>query len=48
MKASFIIAEGTRACKPFIGVENIEDGIETVRDVECPDKKQAFVNISLS
>ena len=49
MKASFIIAEEiARACKPFPEGEFIKSCIEKVCNVVCPDKRQAFADISLS
>ncbi|XP_056123046.1 general transcription factor II-I repeat domain-containing protein 2-like [Rhinichthys klamathensis goyatoka] len=49
VKASFIIAEEiARACRPFTEGEFIKNCIEKVCGVVCPDKKQAFANISLS
>ncbi|KAI7811513.1 putative general transcription factor II-I repeat domain-containing protein 2A-like, partial [Triplophysa rosa] len=49
VKASFIIAEEiARACKPFTEGEFIKNCMDTVCGVVCPDKKQAFANISLS
>ncbi|KAI7805541.1 putative general transcription factor II-I repeat domain-containing protein 2A-like [Triplophysa rosa] len=48
-KASFIIAEEiARACKPFTEGEFIKNCMDKVCGVVCPDKKQAFANISLS
>lgn len=48
-KASFIIAEEiAKASKPFSEGEFIKDCLEKVCSVVCPDKKQAFSNISLS
>ena len=49
VKASFIIAEEIAGvCKPFTEGEFIKNCIEKVCDVVCPDKKQAFADISLS
>ena len=48
-KASFIIAEEiAKASKPFSEGEFIKGCLEKVCSVVCPDKKQAFSNISLS
>lgn len=49
MKASFIIAEEiARACNPLTEGEFIKVCMDKVCGVVCPDKKQAFANISLS
>ncbi|KAK0138753.1 General transcription factor II-I repeat domain-containing protein 2 [Merluccius polli] len=49
VKASFIIAEEmARACKPFTEGEFIKNCIDKVCNVVCPEKKQAFADISLS
>ncbi|KAL0152419.1 hypothetical protein M9458_052142 [Cirrhinus mrigala] len=49
VKTSFIIPEeAARACRLFTEEEFIKNCIEKLCDVVCPDKKQAFANISLS
>ncbi|KAK0141889.1 General transcription factor II-I repeat domain-containing protein 2 [Merluccius polli] len=47
-EGAVIAEEIARACKPFTEGEFIKNCIEEVCDVVCPDKKQAFANISLS
>ena len=49
VQASFIIAEQiARACRPFTEGEFIKNCIDKVGNVVCPEKKQAFADISLS
>ena len=48
-KASFIVAEEiAKASKPFREGEFVKDCLKKVTSVVCPEKKQAFSNISLS
>lgn len=49
VKCSYIIAEKiARASKPFSDGEFIKECIVSAVEVICPEKKQAFLNISLS
>jgi hypothetical protein len=49
VKCSYVISEKiARASKPFSDGEFIKDCIVSAVEVICPEKKQAFMNISLS
>ena len=49
MKASFIVvAEIAKAPRPFTEEEFVKDCMIKVCDIVCPDKRQAFLNVSLS
>ena len=47
-KGAVIAEEIARACKPFTEGEVIKNCIEKVCNVVCPNKRQAFTDISLS
>ena len=49
VKASFIVvAEIAKAARPFTEGEFVKNCMMKVCDIVCPDKRQAFLNVSLS
>lgn len=49
VKASFVVAEEiAKSARPFTEGEFVKRCMIKVCDVMCPDKKQAFLNVSLS
>ena len=49
VKASFIVvAEIAKAAQPFTEGEFVKNCMIKVCDIVCPDKRQAFLNVSLS